>query len=96
MRQLKISTEAENDIDEIVAYTIANWGREQGEKYLSKLEDGLNLLVANPHLGRPCDAIQSGLRRFEIERHVAFYLSKPEEVLVVRILHQSMLPNRYL
>jgi toxin ParE1/3/4 len=94
--QLRISAEAENDIDEIVAYSIANWGPEQAERYLGKLEEGLNRLLVNPRLGRSCNAIHSGLRRFEIERHVAFFISEPEVVLIVRVLHQSMLPSRYL
>jgi antitoxin ParD1/3/4 len=46
-------------------------------------------------LGRPCDDIRPGLRRMEHGKHVVFYrLQKPGGILVVRILHQRMLPEK--
>jgi plasmid stabilization system protein ParE len=49
-----------------------------------------------PAIGRSCDAIRAGLRRFEIGKYVVFYLTEPDGVLVVRVLHQRMLPNKYI
>lgn len=96
VRQLRISAEAESDMDQIAAYTMLTWGPGQADKYLTRLEEGLNLLAMNPLVGRPCDSLQSGLYRFEIERHVAFYFPEPEGVLIVRVLHHSMMPTRHL
>ena len=96
MPQLQISAEAEEDIDRIVAYTAGKWGWRQADRYLAKLEDGFNLLAGNPSIGRPCESIRAGLRRLEIGRHVVFYLQGPVAVLVVRVLHQQMLPANYL
>jgi len=59
----------------MIAFTIATWSREQAETFLSKLEHAFNLLAKNPGLGRACEVIHLGLRRFEIERHVVFYIS---------------------
>jgi toxin ParE1/3/4 len=64
--QVRISNEAEADIDRIVAYSINEWGWRQAHRYLTKLEDGFDLLAQNPSIGRPCDPIRPGLRRFEI------------------------------
>ena len=96
MPQLSISVEAEDDIDRIIAYTATKWGWRQGNRYLAKLEDGFDLLAGNPSIGRSCDSIRAGLRRFEIGRHVVFHLPGPGGVLVVRVLHQQMLPTNYL
>ncbi len=96
MPQVRISAEAESDIDQIASYTISNWGTAQADRYLNKLEAGFSALATNPLSGRPCDSLQRGLRRFEIERHVVFYLPEPDGVLVVRVLHCSMLPTRHL
>ena len=96
MLLLRISAEAEGDIDQIVAYTIQTWGWRQADRYLGKLEEGIELLVRNPSAGRSCDSIKSGLRRFEIGRHVIFYLPGSDGVLIVRVLHERMLPSRYL
>jgi toxin ParE1/3/4 len=71
-------------------------GMAAGSSLLTKLEDGFDLLAQNPSIGRPCDPIRPGLRRFEIGSHVVFYLSESEGVLVARVLHERMLPNRYL
>jgi toxin ParE1/3/4 len=92
----RISAEGEEDIDRIVAYTKSTWGWRQTDQYLAKLEDGFDLLARNASIGRLCDSIHPGLRRFEIGRHVVFYLPEPEGVLIVRVLHQQMLPGKYL
>jgi len=93
--QVRISLEAENDIDQIAAHTTGEWGLRQTDRYLSQLEDGLNLLAGNPAMGRSCDSIRKGLRRFEIGKHVVFYLAEPDGIFVVRVLHQRMLPANY-
>ena len=75
---------------------MSTWGWRQTDKYLSKLEEGFNLLSENPFIGRTCDSIRPGLRRFEIGSHVVFYLPEDEGVFVVRVLHDQMLPTNYL
>lgn len=96
MHNLRVSSEAENDLDLIAEYTIRTWGTNQADEYLARMEDGLNLLARNPAMGRNCDALQPGLHRFELGKHVVFYICEPDGILVVRILHQSMIPDKYL
>jgi plasmid stabilization system protein ParE len=38
--------------------------------------------------------IHPGLRRFEQGKHVVFYLAQPDELLIVRVLHQQMIPAK--
>jgi toxin ParE1/3/4 len=94
--QVRISVEAEADLDQIADYTTSTWGWRQTDQYLAKLEDSFDLLAQNPSIGRPCDSIRAGMRRLEIGKHVAFYLPVSDGVLVVRVLHQRMLPNHYV
>lgn len=96
MPKIRISAAAESDIDEIVAYTTAEWGWRQAHRYLTKLEECLDALAKNPSIGRSCDPIRAGLRRFEVGRHVVFYLQEQGGILVVRLLHERMLPTSYL
>ncbi len=96
MPRVRISAEAEEDIDRIAAYTTSTWGWRQTDRYLAKLEYGFDLLAKNPSIGRSCDSIRAGLQRFEIGRHVVFYIPEPGGVLVVRVLHQRMLPGNYV
>ncbi len=54
------------------------------------------MLADSPALGRLCDDIRPGLRRQEHGKHVVFYrLQRSGGILVVRILHQRMLPQRH-
>ena len=34
------------------------------------------------------------MRRFEVGKYVIFYLPQPDGILVVRILHQQMIPSK--
>ena len=96
MLQVDVSVEAEEDIDQIAEYTTRTWGWRQTNHYLAKLEDGFNLLAQNPSVGRSCESIRPGLRRFEIGKHVVFYILIPDGIQIVRILHQQMIPAKAL
>jgi toxin ParE1/3/4 len=79
------------DID---AYTLHAWGEDQTIRYIDGLETCCQQLADNPELGRPCDHIRPGLRRMEHARHVVFYRIEAGGIVVSRILHQRMLPER--
>jgi toxin ParE1/3/4 len=93
MATVSLSRSAKADLLSIGAYTRQTWGVAQAERYLNSLEHCADLLAGNPSLGRPCEWIRPGLRRFEKGRHVLFYRCQGEGILVSRILHQSMLPE---
>lgn len=95
MRNLRFSRLAERDFVSIGAYTTRTWGAAQADRYLSDLEQCCRLLAGNPELGSPCDHIRPGLRYIEKGRHAVFYRRKSSGVLVVRILHQRMMPERH-
>jgi len=65
-----------------------------GREYIRQLEDCCQLLADNPALGRPCDETRPGLRRMKQGKHVVFYRQEPGGILISRILHQSMLPEK--
>jgi toxin ParE1/3/4 len=76
----RFSRRAESDLMEIAQYTL--------NRCCQQLAD-------NPDLGRACDDIRPGLRRMEHGRHVVFYRQNADGVLISRILHQRMLPERH-
>jgi toxin ParE1/3/4 len=79
---------------DIGAYTLRAWGKDQTIRYIDDLETCCRQLADNPELGRRCDHIRPGLRRLEHARHVVFYRIEEGGILVSRILHQRMLPER--
>lgn len=94
MAKVRLSRLAEADLVDIGIYTLRTWGEEQTVRYLEDLEKCCHQLAANPGLGRACDHIRSGLRRMEHGRHVIFYRIQATGMVISRILHQRMLPER--
>jgi len=69
-------------------------GSRQADKYLSRLENEFERLASNPLIGRSCDSILPSLRRLEVGEHVVFYLATPLGILIARVLHRRMLPEK--
>lgn len=95
MAAFRFSLRAEADLVNIARYTLERWGEDQTIRYIDDLEACCRQLADAPDLGRPCDDVRPGLRRIERGRHVIFYRLRPDGILVSRILHQRMLPERH-
>jgi toxin ParE1/3/4 len=86
---------AEADLLNIGIYTLRTWGEAQAVRYLDELEARCQQLADNPASGRSCDDIRPGLYRREQGKHVIFFRREPEGILISRILHERMLPERH-
>jgi toxin ParE1/3/4 len=95
MAAFRFSRRAEADLLSIGKYTLRTWGKAQTAKYLGDLEVFCQTLADNPELGRACGDIRPGLRRMEHGKHVVFYRQELTGILISRILHQSMLPEKH-
>ncbi|MBZ5574321.1 MAG: type II toxin-antitoxin system RelE/ParE family toxin [Acidobacteriia bacterium] len=95
MARFRFTRRAEADLLGIADYTLRTWGETQTGSYLRELEACCQMLADNPALGRACDYVRPGLHRMERGKHVVFYREEPEGILVVRILHHLMLPERH-
>ena len=95
MAAFRFSRRAESDLLSIGAYTLRTWGVDQAIRYLDDLEACCQMLANNPALGRACDDVRPGLRRMERGRHVVFYREDASGILVSRVLHQRMFPERH-
>jgi toxin ParE1/3/4 len=94
MAPYRLSRLAEADLRDIATYTLQTWRRDQAIRYVDDLEACCLRLADNPTLGRACDHVWPGLRRLEHGRHVLFYRIEAKGILVSRVLHQRMLPER--
>jgi toxin ParE1/3/4 len=93
--KFRFSRRAEADLLSIGNYTLQTWGKAQAARYLAEFEVCCRTLASNPALGRLCDEVRPGLRRHEHGKHVVFYRQERGGILVSRILHQRMLPDRH-
>ena len=94
MGTVRFTRLAEADLLDIGLYTNRTWGRKQCNRYLRQLEESCLQLANDPARGRPCYEIRPGLRRIRVGRHVVFYREEGGGILVSRILHERMLPEK--
>ena len=84
------------DLGAIHEYTIANFGLSQAQRYLNGMHERFEDLARQPMLGRAASQLAPNLRRYEYRSHIVFYVSEHENVLIVRVLHQSMDVRRHV
>ncbi len=95
MGAFRLSRRAEADLLSIGVYTLRTWGEAQTILYINELEEFCWRLADNPMSGRSCDHIRPGLYRMEVGKHVIFFRREPAGILISRILHERMLPERH-
>ncbi len=90
LSRFQLTNAAKSDLAGIAEYTEQHWGVEQRDKYLAQLDSMFHQLAENPGLGRACDYIKPGYRKFPVSSHVIYYQTHPGQITVVRVLHKNM------
>ncbi len=90
MPHFQLTNAAKNDLVGIAKFTQQHWGVEQRNKYLAQLDDTFHQLADNPGLGKTCDYIKRGYRKFSIASHVIYYRTDSNRIKIVRVLHKRM------
>jgi len=92
----KFAAKAERDLEDIIDYTLEQWGPTQTHTYLDGLESHGQLLADNPDLGSDREVLAKGLLSFPYENHVLYYIRQSHGIAIVRVLHQSMDSMKHL
>jgi len=93
VRTLRLSKRAKADLYNIWNYTVAEFGENQAERYLSSIEEGFNLLLEHGEIGKPADHIGVSLRALSKDSHIIYYMSSESYVDVMGVLHERMDPT---
>jgi toxin ParE1/3/4 len=88
--KIRIQSKAKADLKEIWRYSYKNWGSDKADAYMQNLEKGINMIADNPQIGFSCDYIRGGYRQYNNGKHMIFYKIQPENIVIIRILHESM------
>lgn len=83
-----ITPEAEEDIDEILAY-IALDDFEASVAFFARLTDRFETLAANPKAGRERPDVSEGLRSFPFSNYLIFYRVWAGKVAITRVIHSA-------
>jgi len=91
MKAFELTREAKDDLRKIARFTEKRWGRDQRLLYIKQFDDVFHLLAEAPALGKKCDYIKTGYRKFPQGSHILFYreVSK-SKIIIIRILHKNM------
>jgi len=97
----RFSDKAERDLEDIIDYTLQQWGPAQTHTYIDGLEARGQLLADNPDLGTKRDVLYEGLLSFPYESHILYYIKnirgkQASGITIVRVLHQNMDPMKHL
>ncbi len=86
----KVSGKAETDITKMYEYGIESFGLKQAQTYLLGMHTLFQILADNATLGRDASEFMMSLKRFSYKSHTIFYLVSDIDILIVRVLNQSM------
>ena len=86
---------AEHDLVAIALYTEKVWGAAQCDVYIDMLEETIQQMLPRATYLREVPE-RPGLFRYHADRHYIYFTRTPDQLTVVRILHDSTLPKRHL
>ncbi len=97
MTRLIFTDEAKQDLLDIQQYTQAKWGNVQAKNYLHELRNTLKRLQEQPLIGidRSND-LGTGVQSFPYASHMIYYRTQKNNLIVLAILHQTMVPGLHL
>ncbi|SHE44559.1 type II toxin-antitoxin system RelE/ParE family toxin [Vibrio gazogenes] len=91
MKPFQLTNRAKSDLKDIALFTYHRWGREQRNAYVKQFDETFWLLAENPDIGKNCDEIRNGYKKFPQGSHVIFYQQiSSQNIQIIRILHKSM------
>jgi len=96
MSNYHLSPRARSDLREIWRHSVDGWGTEQAKRYQYLLRQAIERIAADPRLGRSCEDIRAGYRRYSAQAHMVFFPIGANGIDIIRVLHQSMDFPRHL
>jgi plasmid stabilization system protein ParE len=92
--QILLTDEAEDDIADILNYTAITWGIKQKENYKSTIHRGLQTIAEIPTIGSYKQDYQAYFHH--VGRHIVIYEIQEHKIIVLRLVHDRMNPDKFL
>lgn len=90
MPRFRLSENANADLSDIAIDTRDTWGSDATLNYLDALQDLAIKLAESPKPGKICNDLAEGLRSFQYQSHVVYYLEEKGGIVIARVLHERM------
>ena len=87
-----LSSYADEDLKNILRYTINEWGKRQTQRYNFMIRDSLNWLSENPFTieSKKRFDLHPGCYFYHVGKHFIVYRYKNDRLEIARILHENM------
>jgi plasmid stabilization system protein ParE len=93
---LRLSRQAERDLEHILQYTYETYGERQQQSYADALHEALETITGNPSLGHRRPDLSERHLAFRVEHHFVVYTVSGQTVNVSRILYERMDFTRHI
>jgi toxin ParE1/3/4 len=94
--RIEIAKRAQADLGLIFADGLRQFGEAQAAAYSRSLGEAVELIAQFPFAGPALDAPSPHLRSFHCQSHTIIYRPDEGRILIVRILHDRMVPYDHL
>jgi toxin ParE1/3/4 len=84
--RIRYSTEAHNDLVDIIAYGNDNFGPGQSGKYVAQIRNAIELIGLNPEMAQLRTELERPVRIHTIGTHMVVFAIEEGMVVIVRIL----------
>ena len=90
MSAYRLRALAQNDLEDIWAYTYNEWGLTQADSYLQSIITRFDWLAKSPQSGKKRDDVKAGYYCFPEGKHLIFYTINKNTIEIIGIPHQQM------
>ena len=88
--RVTLAPEAWDDYHHLLLHTLQQWGDAQVVANEATFQEAFVTLGEHPAVGRARDGVRPGYRSFPVGQHVVFYVTRRQNVRIIRILHRRM------
>lgn len=89
MRELKVTEPAQEDLESIWEYIVAQSSQASALKVLKTISSKFSLLRDHPKLGTRKDHLLLGLRGFSVKKYIIYYQPFDDRIEILRVVHSS-------
>ncbi len=84
--RIRYSTEAHNDLVDIITYGKDNFGAAQSSKYVAQIRNAIELIGLNPEMARLRTELKRPVRIHTVGTHMVVFAIEEGMIVIVRIL----------
>jgi toxin ParE1/3/4 len=95
-KSVRLGRKAEEDLSDVFAYSVGQWGIKRADAYLKSLQEVIDMLPDLAKFGKNRPHVPHGYLIYPAEKHFLVYKISKKDIFVARIVHQKMFIAQHL